>query len=100
MAKLVLENEEVEQLTEAGHTLYITVKHFTTHSVFINRITSPDGQELLNVRSWEVLPHMLMQLRIYKEYNKKFEHGLLEEVIQEIKEAWIDEYGREPVWEF
>ncbi|RAV22655.1 hypothetical protein [Paenibacillus contaminans] len=100
MAKLVLENHETEQLTEAGHTLYITVKHFTTHSIFLSRVVCPSGQELLNIRSWQVLPHMFVQLKIYKEYNKKYELGLLKEVIQEIGEAWKDEYGCEPVWEF
>ena len=100
MDKLVIKNEEIEQLTAAGHTLYMTVKHFTTHSIFINRVVSPEGLELLNIRSWEVLPSMMVQLIIYKEYNKTFELETLKEVIQEIREAWIDEYGDEPVWEF
>lgn len=100
MAKLVQESNEIEQLTASGHTLYITVKHFTTHSVFLNRVVAPNGDELVNIRSWEVLPSMMVLVKIYKEYNKTFELGTLEEVIQEIREAWIDEYGCEPVWGF
>ncbi|MFH5183113.1 hypothetical protein ACHHV8_11065 [Paenibacillus sp. TAB 01] len=100
MAKLVLENEEIEQLTEAGHTLYITVKHFTTHSVFLNRVVAPDGAELLNIRSWEALPSMLVLAKIYTEYNKTSQLEMLKEVFDEIKEDFIDEHGSQPVWEF
>lgn len=96
--KLMEENLSDEQLTEEGHRLYITVRRYATHTLYINRVAAPDGAEILHVRSWEILPMMMTMAHIYRTFGKTFELEVLEEIVEEMKEAWKNERGIEPAW--
>ena len=95
MATLLTEQLTDEELTEQGHKLTITVRRYPNKDFYIHQVFDPAGNEIYNVRAWELFPMMQSLARIYRTFDKQFALQILEEICEEMEEAWRNEHGGE-----
>ncbi|WP_145410856.1 hypothetical protein [Paenibacillus xylanexedens] len=87
MAKALTESLTEEQLTDEGHKLTITVRRYPGKDFYIHQVFDPEGNEMYNLRSWEIYPMMQSLAHIYKFFDKQFALQILTEICEEMKEA-------------
>lgn len=85
-----------EMLTDEGHKMLISVKRKSHVTMYQIKVFSPQGAQLVHVRTWEVYSMMLVMLEIYKEFEKFFELQILEEIVDEMEQNRRAENSDEP----